>query len=225
VTGDEGGRARPAWLEEIVDGARRIRGTDLSAFLPPPDGSARRAAVLMLFGEGPEGPDVLLTERSHDMRSHAAQVSFPGGSCDPEDDGPEHTALREAQEETGLDPDGVEVVGRLPDLYVPVGDFAVTPVLAWWRDPSEVTAVDPAEVHSVHRVPIARLLDPANRYTLRHPSGFVGPAFVIGDLFVWGFTGGIIARLFSFLGWEKPWDEERFTRLPEHMEERLWRYR
>jgi len=214
---------RPEWLRDLVDGAAAIKATDLSAFLPPPDGSARKAAVLMLFGEGSGGPDVLRTERSHDMRSHAAQVSFPGGACDPGDQGPEHTALREAQEETGVDPHGVDVLTRLPDLYVPVNNYAVTPVLAWWREPSEIAVIDPAEVHSVHRVPVAELLDPANRYTLRHPSGFVGPAFVLDDLFVWGFTGGIISRLFRFVGWEKPWDTERFTQLPEHMEERLWR--
>jgi 8-oxo-dGTP pyrophosphatase MutT (NUDIX family) len=217
--------AVPDWLEELVAASERIEGSDLSGFLPPSDGSARQAAVLMLFGEGAEGPDVLLTERSHDMRSHAAQVSFPGGGRDPGDRGPEHTALREAQEETGVDPYGVDVVGRLPDLFVPVGNFAVTPVLAWWREPSEISVMDPAEVHSVHRVPIADLLDPANRYTLRHPSGFIGPAFVLDDLFVWGFTGGILSRLFAFVGWEKPWDVERFTELPEHMEERLWRNR
>ena len=219
------GNGRPDWLEQLVQAAQAIRPTDLSEFLPPDDGSARHAAVLMLFGEGAAGPDVLLTERSHDMRSHAAQVSFPGGAHDPDDRGPEHTALREAQEETGVDPDGVEIVGRLPDLYVPFGNYAVTPVLAWWREPSEIAAVDPAEVHSVHRVPVAELLDPANRYTLRHPSGFVGPAFVLDDLFVWGFTGGIISRFFEFVGWEKPWDTERYTELPEHMVERLWRYR
>jgi len=216
---------RPEWLDELVHASERLKGFDLSHFLPPADGSARRAAVLMLFGENDHGADVLLTERSHDMRSHAAQVSFPGGACDPEDDGPEHTALREAQEETGVDPHGVEVVGRLPDLYVPVGNFAVTPVLGWWREPSEIAVMDPAEVHSVHRVPVADLLDPENRYTLRHPSGFVGPAFVLDDLFVWGFTGGILSRLFAFVGWEKPWDAERFTELPEHMEELLWRNR
>jgi 8-oxo-dGTP pyrophosphatase MutT (NUDIX family) len=214
---------RPGWLDELVQAGRQIKGFDLSAFLPPTDGSARKAAVLMLFGEGADGPDVLLTERSHDMRSHAAQVSFPGGGYDPGDRGPEHTALREAQEETGVDPHGVEVVGRLPELFIPVGNFAVTPVLAWWHDPSEIVVMDPAEVHSVHRVPVAHLLDPANRYSLHHPSGFVGPAFVLDDLFVWGFTGGILSRLFAFVGWEKPWDVERYTELPEHMEERLWR--
>jgi 8-oxo-dGTP pyrophosphatase MutT (NUDIX family) len=218
-------RDRPVWLQELVRAAETIRPTQLSEFLPPSDGSARKAAVLMLFGEGPSGPDMLLTERSHDMRSHAAQVSFPGGASDPRDRGPAHTALREAQEETGVDPDGVEVVGRLPDLYIPMGNYAVTPVLAWWREPSEIGAVDPAEVHSVHRVPVAELLDPANRYSLRHPSGFVGPAFVLDDLFVWGFTGGIISRFLAFAGWEKPWDTERYTDLPEHMVERIWRSR
>ena len=73
----------PDWLTPIRDGALTIRGEDITAFLPPADSDARKGAVLMLFGEGELGPDLLLTERAHDMRSHAGQVSFPGGSVDP----------------------------------------------------------------------------------------------------------------------------------------------
>jgi 8-oxo-dGTP pyrophosphatase MutT (NUDIX family) len=212
--------ALPAWLEPVRRAARDITAEELTRFVPPEDAESREGAVLMLFGEGPAGPDLLLTERAHDMRSHPGQVSFPGGSSDPEDPGPEATALREAQEETGLDPAGVEVFATLPRLWLPPSNFAVTPVLGWWHTASRVSVVDPREVHSVLRVPIDELLDPQHRVTVRHPSGWRGPAFLIGDdkdLILWGFTAGIIGRLFDFLGWTRPWDEDVMRDLPEHM--------
>ncbi len=202
--------AAPAWLDALASVARTARVHELSRFVPPP-GHHRRSAVLMLFGEAADGsgPDVLLTERAATLRAHAGQVAFPGGRVDPEDGGPAACALREAQEETGLDPAGVEVLGLLPDVFLPVSDFAVTPVLAWWRSPSAVHAVDAAEVARVARVPVAELLDPANRFSVRHPSGWVGPGFRAGGLFVWGFTAGLLDRLLHLAGWELPWDADR----------------
>src|SRR4051812_44682972 len=154
------------------------------------------------------------------MRSHPGQVSFPGGSIDPTDASPAAAAVREAEEETGLDPRGVEVFATLPELWLPPSNFAVTPVLAWWRERSDVRVVDPAEVHAIYRVPVEELLDPAHRVSVRHPSGWRGPAFLIGDekdLVLWGFTAGIIARLFDFVGWTRPWDATVLRDLPEHM--------
>jgi len=210
---------RPAWLAPLGAAADTISSDQLSVFTPPANGSARRSAVLMLFGDGSGGPDVLLIERAQGIRSHAGQVAFPGGAQDADDDGPVGAALREAREETGLDPSGVAVLGQLPDLYLPPSNFAVTPVLAWWRAPSAVAVVDPAEVASVHRVAVASLLDPENRFSVRHPSGYVGPAFVVGDLLIWGFTGGMLSRLFAHVGWEQPWDAARYTALPAAMVE------
>src|SRR5687767_5334433 len=91
----------PDWLRPLAEIARTVRAEQLSHILPPPQGG-RLSAVLVLFGEGEYGPDVLITERAADLRSHAGQAAFPGGSIDPEDDGPIATALREAAEETGL---------------------------------------------------------------------------------------------------------------------------
>ena len=210
----------PAWLEPVRRAAEQITAGDLTQFSPPEGTVPRQGAVLLLFGEGPAGPDLLLTERAHDMRSHPGQVSFPGGSVDSSDESLAHTALREAQEETGLDPAGVDVFGTLPALWLPPSNFSVTPVLGWWRAESEAGVMDPAEVHAVYRVPIEELLDPAHRMSVWHPSGWKGPGFWIGDrkdLILWGFTAGIISRLFDFLGWTRVWDESVLGQLPEHM--------
>ena len=211
----------PEWLVPIRDGARTITAEDISAFVPPEDAETRNGAVLMLFGEGPDGPDVLLTERAHDMRSHPGQISFPGGSIDDTDDTPVAAALREAEEETGLDPAGVEVLATLPELWLPPSNFAVTPVLAWWREESAVHAVDPAEVHAVLRVPLEELLDPTHRVTVQHPRGpYRSPGFLIGpekDLILWGFTAGILHRLFEYVGLTRPWDASVVRSLPDYM--------
>jgi 8-oxo-dGTP pyrophosphatase MutT (NUDIX family) len=210
----------PEWLEPVRRGAQTITADELTRFVPPEDADTREGAVLMLFGEAAHGPDLLLTERAHDMRSHPGQVSFPGGSIDPDDPSPRHAALREAEEETGLDPAGVDVFAELPQLWLPPSNFAVTPVLAWWREETPVRVVDPREVHAIYRVSIKELLDPQHRISVRHPSGWLGPAFLIGDdkdLILWGFTAGIIARLFDFLGWARPWDAGNTRDLPDHM--------
>ncbi|WP_051940170.1 NUDIX hydrolase [Phaeacidiphilus oryzae] len=209
----------PDWLEPVREAARTVRPAQLSRMLPPETGG-RRSAVLVLFGEGPDGPDLLFIERARALRSHAGQPSFPGGSLDPEDgdpdgEGPVRAALREAEEETGLDPSGVVVFGRLPNLYIPVSDFVVTPVLGWWRRETPVGPVDPAEVAAVFRASVTELTDPANRASLHHPSGLTGPAFLIGDHLIWGFTAGVTDRLFHYCGWEKPWDSSRRISLSE----------
>ena len=210
----------PAWLDPIREGANTITAADISRFVPPEGAGARRGAVLMLFGEGPAGPDLLLTERAHDMRSHPGQVSFPGGSIDDTDASPTAAALREAQEETGLDPSGVEVFATLPELWLPPSNFAVTTVLGWWEEPTPVEVVDPGEVHSVLRVPIEELLDPEHRVTVVHPLGYSSPGFLIGDdkdLILWGFTAGLINKLFDHVGLTRPWDASVEQQLPDRM--------
>ena len=206
----------PDWLRTLAAALPGIRGEQLDRLLPPAEGPRRRAAVLALFGADPgpdPEPDLLLIERAATMRSHAGQPAFPGGSVDPGDDGPVGAALREAQEEVGLDPASVVVLGTLPELWLPPSGFAVTPVVAWWRQPHPVRAVDPAEVATVARVPLSRLTDPEHRWTVRHPSGYVGPAFDTGDLLVWGFTAGVLDRLLAFAGWTQPWDAARTREL------------
>ncbi|MFJ2606900.1 MULTISPECIES: NUDIX hydrolase [unclassified Streptomyces] len=211
VVSDEG---LPDWLDPVARAAETVEPAQLSRFLPPEDGAGRQSAVLVLFGEGTRGPELLLMERSSSLRSHAGQPSFPGGALDPEDgdpaaDGPLRAALREAEEETGLDPSGVQLFGVLPRLYIPVSGFVVTPVLGWWRTPSPVGVVDPAETARVFTVPVADLTNPANRATVVHPGGHRGPAFLVESALVWGFTAGIIDRLLHYAGWERPWDQHK----------------
>ncbi|MEU9643518.1 CoA pyrophosphatase [Streptomyces sp. NPDC048188] len=221
----------PDWLDPVVRAVETVRPTQLSRFLPPADGAGRQSAVLILFGDGSRagevgeaggrGPELLLMERAGSLRSHPGQPAFPGGALDPEDgdprgDGPLRAALREAEEETGLDPAGVQLFGVLPKLYIPVSGFVVTPVLGWWRDPSPVGVVDPAETARVFTVPVADLTDPANRVTAVHPRGHRGPAFLVESALVWGFTAGLIDRLLHFAGWERPWDRDKQVPLDWH---------
>jgi 8-oxo-dGTP pyrophosphatase MutT (NUDIX family) len=225
----------PAWLQPVIEAASSITVHELTRFMPPEGSDARRGAVLMLFADrhddealsAPEDllhrGELLLTERAHHMRSHPGQVSFPGGSLDP-GESPVDAALREAWEETGLDPARVAVLGELPELWLPPSNFAVTPVLGYWRDQAHVgghvVVASPDEVHAIHHVPVAELLDPDHRCSVRHPSGWVGPAFLIGeekDVILWGFTAGIIARLLDYLGWATEWDRARVRDLPAYM--------
>jgi 8-oxo-dGTP pyrophosphatase MutT (NUDIX family) len=199
----------PAWLREL---AAKAAVMDVPRMLRPPAVGGRRSAVLILFGDG---PDLLFIQRSEGLRRHPGQPAFPGGAIDDTDDGPVAAALREAVEETGLEPDGVEVLGTLPELFIPRSGFRVVPVLAWWRQPSAVWPVDTGEVAAVERIPVADLADPAHRVMLQGPSGHIGPAFRIGSMLIWGFTAGLVDRLLMLGGWERPWDATAVRELPE----------
>ena len=201
----------PGWLTALAQAAA---GMSIPPSMRPPPGGGRPSAVLILFGEGPDGPDLLLLQRSPFLRRHAGQPAFPGGAIDESDGGPVQAALREAAEETGVDPSGVQVLAVLPELFIPRSGFSVTPVLAWWRSPVPVEPGDPGEISSVARVAIADLADPANRLMARYPSGVAGPAFRVGGMLVWGFTAMIVDRLLAIGGWERPWDAATMHDLP-----------
>ncbi|ANZ36831.1 coenzyme A pyrophosphatase [Lentzea guizhouensis] len=196
----------PDWMQRLVKATEEIDATTFSKIKAPASGG-RPASVLMLFGDNADhGPDVLLLRRADTLGSHPGQVAFPGGAADPTDDGPVATALREAYEETGVLESGVRPLTVMPELYVPVSGFVVTPVLAYWEQPSPVAPVDPAETAAVARVPVAHLADPANRFRVRHPAGYVGAAFSAPGMLVWGFTAGLLNGLIALGGWEQPWD-------------------
>ncbi|PXA67225.1 NUDIX hydrolase [Cryobacterium arcticum] len=193
--------------------------------------AARRAAVLVLFGvldavparaasaagasRVPADLDVLLLRRAATLGSHPGQIAFPGGRLEPTDSGPIAAALREAVEETGLDADGLEPLGVLPDLAVPVSNHIVTPVPAWWTHRSDVAAVDHAETVDVFRLPVADLLDPANRASTEHTvagTTYRAPAFTVDGRLVWGFTAIVLSRMFDELDWAVAWNKDRVVR-------------
>lgn len=197
----------PRWRELVVEPGERVR----------------KAAVLMLFGAldnvpavsekllAPADLDVLLLQRAQTLEDHPGQVAFPGGGIDPGESAV-NAALREAEEETGLNPAGVDVLGVMPELALPRGNFLVTPVLAWWAAQSPVRVVDYGESAQVFRVPVRDLLDPGNRVLAtvsRAGQSFQSPAFTVNGVVVWGFTGMILNQLFEQLGWAVPWDRTR----------------
>ena len=206
----------PPWLHRMMAEAATVDATWFTRFVPPDEGS-RESAVLLLFGPDAQGTEsLLLIERSHGMRSHPGQIALPGGATDPGDADAVATALREAEEEVRLDPTGAQVLGTLPPLFLPPSGFIVTTVVAWWAAPAPVAVGDPREVARVILAPLGYLTDPAVRHTVTHPSGYRGPAFVLGDdLLLWGFTAGVVTKALELAGLARPWDESRVLPLPD----------
>src|SRR5215472_1125592 len=207
----------PDWLADLASAAQAFKVPVSSR---PPVSGGRQSAVLVLFGDGPTGPDLLYIQRSAGLRRHAGQSAFPGGALEEDEladpvAGPVTAALREAREEVGVDAAGVDVLATLPEMFIPRSGFRVVPVLSWWRAPSAVRPVDVAEVAAVERIPVADLADPSHRLMLRMPSGRVSPAFRVGSMLIWGFTAALTDRLLELAGWELPWDAASVRELPE----------
>ena len=165
-----------------------------------PDASLTPAAVLVPLVNRAEGLTAMFTRRTGHLLHHAGQISFPGGHMDPGDKTPEETALRETEEETGLDRRHVEIIGRLSQ-YVTRTGFSITPVVALVEPPFELNP-DPNEVEEVFEVPLAFLLDPGNHQ--RHSREFEGRsrefyAMPYEGYFIWGATAGMLMDLYEVL--------------------------
>ncbi|MEL4358322.1 MULTISPECIES: NUDIX hydrolase [unclassified Luteococcus] len=202
---------------ELVALAGALENTEalhgrVSESRPPKQGS-RRAAVLIMIGE--QELDLTFTERSGTMRKHPGQISFPGGALD-EGESAVQAALREAHEEIGLAPSRARVLGQLPPAHVNASAFDVKGIVAAWdgQGDTPIAPVDPAEVAAIHRYPIRDLADPANRLTAEIPSGYRGPAFVMDDIFIWGFTAHLVDCVLDLGGWQRPWDPGRVQPVP-----------
>jgi 8-oxo-dGTP pyrophosphatase MutT (NUDIX family) len=168
-----------------------------------------QAAVLVPLVQRDNGLHVLLTRRTDHLRDHAGQISFPGGRSEPEEGSPEATALREAQEEVGLDPRRVEVIGQMP-VYTTVTGYVVTPVVALVQTPLTLT-LDSFEVAESFEVPLPFLMNPANhrrhqfdvdgrqRQFLSMPWQGQGSAGVDREFFIWGATAAMLRNLYRFL--------------------------
>lgn len=179
----------------------------------PARGSGKAAAVLILLAEGDEGYQTVLVEKRPDLRNHAGQVAFPGGTAEAEDTNAIVTALREAREEVGVEPADVTVLGILPSRHIPRSGFDVTPVVAWWQSPGPLQVVDTEELSAVHQVEIATLVNPQHRDSWRL-GDFTGPGFWVDDLYIWGFTAYLLDGLFDLFGWAQEWDAGRVSPIP-----------
>ncbi|WP_342105944.1 CoA pyrophosphatase [Methylobacterium sp. SI9] len=167
---------------------------DGSAVIPPPP--HRRAAVLVPVVFRPEGPSLILTQRAANLRDHSGQVALPGGKIDPSDPSPAAAALREAEEEIGLAPASVRLVGYL-DPYLSGTGFLVTPVIGLVA-PEATLQPNPAEVADLFEVPLPVLMD-RERYRLRSRA-WQGRtryfyALTFGERLIWGVTAGILNNL------------------------------
>lgn len=223
-----GSRPLPDWLTRLAGGLADPDATG-RIVATRPGRNGRSAAVLVAISGDADGHDrrVLLIERAHTLRHHPGQLAFPGGAVDPGDRDSAHTALREGTEEVGLDPTGVQVLGALPASHVAVSGFDVTAVVGWWHTPGTVGVSDPAEVAQVMVVELDHLLDPANRVRVRHPRGYIGPAFwlPVGDpaddadadvepLLLWGLSAHLLDGIIELAGWSRPWDRDRKVEIP-----------
>ena len=189
----------PQWEPEITDENRHVIAADIIAKRQAV-GKVTKAAVLIPLLLKESGLSVLLTQRTNHLRDHAGQISFPGGRMDPEDQSPNDTALRESQEEIGLDPQRVEIIGHLPQ-YLTVSGYSVTPVVGLVQAQAEYV-LDEFEVADVFEVPLSFLLDPANHQVRLWQSEQGGRRFYsmpYENRFIWGATAGMLRNLYHLL--------------------------
>ena len=167
------------------------------------------AAVLVPLVARNDGLHVLLTRRTDHLRDHAGQISFPGGRSEPEDMDAAATALREAEEEVGLQRTAVSVLGQLP-IYTTVTGFVVTPVVALVQPPLTL-ALDSFEVAEAFEVPLQFLMTPAHhqrhvftfeggeRQFLSMPWVGAGGDGTLREYFIWGATAAMLRNLYRYL--------------------------
>ena len=187
-----------------LDGVRRHESATIAD-------AERRAAVLAPVLDRDGTPHVLFTKRADHLGNHPGQMSFPGGGVEPEDPNLEATALREADEEIGLRPEEVDVVGRLDDVDT-VSEYVVTPFVGTVPDREYVPS--DAEVAEIAALPVPELTDPANYESERRDHPHYGDVrihfFRAGGYTVWGATGGMLVQLLELTtDWRMPAEADR----------------
>ena len=192
-------QSQPAWQPEITDENRHVIAADIIAKRQAA-GKITRAAVLIPLLLKEEGLSVLLTQRTNHLHDHAGQISFPGGRMDQQDLTPHDTALRETEEEIGLERTAVEIIGNLPQ-YLTVSGYSVTPVVALVQPQAEYV-LDAFEVADVFEVPLHFLMDPANHQVRVWQSDLGSRRFYsmpYENRFIWGATAGMLRNLYHLL--------------------------
>jgi 8-oxo-dGTP pyrophosphatase MutT (NUDIX family) len=180
---------------------RALRGDhDLNPGMTPPSRELRPAAVLVPIVDRVGGMTVLLTQRNASLSAHAGQIAFPGGRIEAGDRDAGAAALRETEEEVGLPPDYVTLIGRL-DTYVTGTGFEITPMVGLVRAPFPLT-IDPAEVAEAFEVPLDFVLDPANHRRIERTIEDCRRVFFVlpfEDRNIWGATAGMLVNLAEVL--------------------------
>jgi len=184
----------------VDDIADRLRDAPVGRPIAPAFPGARPSAVLVALADGTNGAEVLLTRRSEHLRNHQGEMSFPGGRVDP-GESPLQAALREADEEVGLDPAEVTVIGELTHLNTVVSRSYIVPIVARLPAPLELSPASP-EVERILWVPLAEFVRPDTYRSERwgqHPTDRVLHFFELDDETVWGATAHVLVDLLSRL--------------------------
>jgi len=193
-----GGSADPA---EVAAFRHAMRGDhDLNPGVTPPSPAPTPAAVLVPLNDHPHDMSVLLTQRTAHLTAHAGQISFPGGRIEDADPDAVAAALRETEEEVGLPPDRVSVIGRL-DTYVTGTGFEIAPIVGL-VDPPVPISIDPFEVAEAFEVPLSFILDRRNHQRIEREVGAHNRAYFVlpyQGRNIWGATAGILVNLAEVL--------------------------
>lgn len=199
----------PLWLEKM----RHISSWESRKPETSVQSAPKKASVAVIFsGDAhaqtlPEDARLILTKRPSSLRKHSGQISFPGGSKDPTDDDDIVTALRETYEEIGVEPQELQLVTHFSAWHVPPSNFLVTPVVFYKKKHETLHVTNPVEVERILQPTVRELLQPQSRH-LYAIAGFTTSSFIWRDEIIWGFTAGVLDRLFYHMGWEIPWDKK-----------------
>ncbi|WP_165682759.1 NUDIX hydrolase [Mycobacteroides abscessus] len=213
-----GSSSVPPWLQGLATNAEYASAQLRTSFSAVGERFARRHAAVLILLSGtphaarcglPDDASVLLVRRSAALRRGPREIAFPGGFAEDGDLSPIATALREANEEVGLDPVGVQPIAVLGGCALVPFPYLVTPVIAYWPVVTPIEAVNPAETAEVLHLPLIRLIDPAHRTAMRWGglpgSRWAMPVFRLDEIVIWGFTAWVLAAVIRAAGWEEPW--------------------